>query len=66
MSARAWTLSVYGVIVLAGAVLHVLGRRPGSRIPTLGDVVRLATSSRSGRVGLVAGWAWFGLHFFAR
>ena len=66
MSSHAVTVTVYSAIVLAGVVLHVVGRSAASRVPSLGDMVRLVTSSRSGRIGLVAGWAWLGLHFFAR
>jgi hypothetical protein len=66
VSSHALTVTVYTAIVLAGVGLQVVSRRPGSRVPSLGGVVRLVTSSRSGRVGLVAGWAWLGLHFFAR
>jgi hypothetical protein len=29
-------------------------------------VLRRAMRTRSGRVGVIAGWAWIGIHFFAR
>ncbi len=66
MNARDLTLAVYGAIVAAGAGLEVRARRPASRIPTLGAVVEDVMRTRSGRVGLIAGWAWLGMHFFAR
>jgi hypothetical protein len=44
----------------------VLSRRPGSRIPSLGELLTSVMRTRSGRVGVIAGWAWIGLHLFAR
>jgi hypothetical protein len=43
-----------------------LSLREGSRIPSLGVVFSRVMRTRSGRVGMMAGWAWVGLHFFAR
>ena len=37
-----------------------------SKIPPLPDVFSRVMRTRSGRVGVMAGWAWLGLHFFAR
>ena len=66
------TGTVYGVLS-AGlraretlVPLQGLALRPGSKIPTLGRVLRRAMRTRSRRIGVVAGWAWIGLHFFAR
>ncbi len=66
MTTHALTLSVYLLIVLVGVVLQVRSSRPGSRIPPLGRVFSRVMRTRSGRLGIVAGWAWLGLHFFAR
>ena len=66
MSSHSWTVVVYGAIVVAGVGFEVASRRVGSSIPSLGDVFRRVMRTRSGRVGVVAGWAWLGLHFFAR
>jgi hypothetical protein len=63
---RDLTLTVYGAIAAAGAAIEARARRPASRIPTLGAVVEEVMRTRSGRVGLIAGWAWIGMHFFAR
>jgi hypothetical protein len=46
--------------------LQLLSRRPGSRIPSLGGVITWAMGSRTLRVAILVGWAWLGLHFFAR
>ncbi len=66
MTSRDVTVAGYLLIVSAGVGLRLLSSRKGSRIPTLGAVLRRVMRSRSGRVGVVAGWAWLGLHFFAR
>ena len=66
MSSHAVTVMVYAAIVLAGVLLQIVSRNPRARVPSLGAVIRKAASTRSGRVGLLAGWAWLGLHFFAR
>jgi len=58
MSSHALTLIGYAVIALGGVVLQVMSRGEGSRIPSLGDVLRRVMSSKSGRVGVVAGWAY--------
>jgi hypothetical protein len=66
LTAREVTVAGYLLFLAAGAILEVLARRAGSRIPTLGAAMSRAMRSRSARVGIVAGWAWLGLHFFAR
>lgn len=66
MSSRALTELGFLLLSLAGVGLEFLGRRRGSRVPTLGALVTRAMRSRSGRVGVIAGWVWIGLHFFAR
>lgn len=66
MSSRTLTQLGFGILFLAGVGLEAIGRRPGSTVPTLGALVTRAMRSRSGRVGIIAGWAWIGLHFFAR
>lgn len=66
MSSRAITLLTYLAFVSAGVALEVAARLGASRIPTIGAVLSRVMRSRSGRVGIIAGWAWLGLHFFAR
>ncbi|WP_176730567.1 DUF6186 family protein [Micromonospora mirobrigensis] len=53
------------------AALVVLGRRPGSRIPSLGAVCGRVMSYEVGpvpvgRIGLLGFWWWVGWHFLAR
>jgi hypothetical protein len=66
MSSHDLTVAGYVLIVLAGGCLQLLSAREGSPIPPLGDVLRRVMRTRSGRVGVIAAWAWIGIHFFAR
>jgi hypothetical protein len=56
----------YLLVALTLLVLQGLSLRRGSRIPSLGTAFSRVMRTRSGRVGIMAGWAWLGLHFFAR
>ncbi len=66
MSSHGITIAVYLSFLLAAFGLQVRSAQPGSRIPSFGAVCSRVMRTRSGRVGLIAGWAWLGLHFFAR
>ncbi len=66
MSSRDFTIFVYSAIGASAFLLELLSRRKRSRIPSLSTLFRNVMRTRSGRVGLMAGWAWLGLHFFAR
>jgi hypothetical protein len=66
MNSRAISTTVYALIAACGVGLHLRSRVPGSRVPSLGALFSAAMRHRPGRVGIVVGWAWLGLHFFAR
>ncbi len=66
MSSHDVTVAGYVLIAVAAAGLELLSSRRGSRIPPLGAVLGRVMRTRSGRVGVLAGWAWLGLHFFSR
>ncbi len=66
MNSHDVTVTGYLVVLAAMVALQLLSRRPGSRIPALGAVITWAMSSRTLRVAILIGWAWLGLHFFAR
>lgn len=66
MSSHDLTVAVYASIGLVGLGLELAAWSGRTRIPPLGDVLAWAMRRRSGRVGVVAGWAWLGLHFFVR
>jgi hypothetical protein len=66
LSSHDITVAGYVLILFAGVGLEWLARRGSGRIPTFSDVLLRAARTRAGRVGVIAGWAWLGLHFFAR
>jgi uncharacterized protein DUF6186 len=66
MSSHDVTVAGYVAIVAAGVVVQLLATRTRARIPPLQDVLSRAMRTRTGRVGMLAAWAWIGLHFFAR
>jgi hypothetical protein len=59
---------IAGFLLLGGAIVvlqvaAVTGDRP---IPTIGQVLSRIMRTRAGRIGILAAWAWLGLHFFTR
>jgi len=66
MTSRYVTLVLYGMFALVALALEVRSRRSRSSIPSLSTVFTRIMRTRSGRVGVMAGWVWLGLHFFAR
>jgi hypothetical protein len=66
MKSHDFAVLVYAAIVATAFLLELLSRREAARIPSLGALFRNVMRTRPGRVGLVAGWAWLGLHFLAR
>ena len=53
-------------MIAAVFVLELFARRPGSRIPTLGQWLGYLMRPRTGRVLILLGWWWLGWHCFAR
>jgi len=66
MSTRAITIVGFVVIIAALVLLEILGRRPSSRIPTLGQWLGYVMRPRGGRALILLGWLWLGWHYFAR
>jgi hypothetical protein len=66
MSSRAVTILGYLLILGCGIALELASRRPGSPVPSLAAVLRRVMHTRSGRIGVMTGWAWLGVHFLAR
>lgn len=60
------TLTVTVFALLGGCllVLDLLGRRPGTRLPTIPKLLRVALHKRPALVLVVLTWWWFGWHFF--
>jgi hypothetical protein len=66
MNSHDLAVTVYLLFAIAAVVLQALSLRSTSKIPSLGTVFSRVMRTRSGRVGVMAGWVWLGLHFFAR
>jgi hypothetical protein len=60
------TVLGYAAIATSGAGVQLMSLRRGSRIPSLGRLVGWVMRTRSGRIGVMTGWVWLGLHYFAR
>jgi hypothetical protein len=66
MSSHVITTAGFVAFVIAGTVLNLLAHRPGTRIPTMGTLFTRTMHSRTGRIAVVAWWAWLGLHLFSK
>ncbi len=66
MTSHQLSVAVYVLIALGGLTLQLLSLGSNSRIPSVGTVFSRVMATRSGRVGVIAGWMWLGLHFFGR
>lgn len=66
MNSRAVTIVGCLPIVGCGVALELSSRRRGSPIPSFGALLGRVMSTRSGRVGVMTGWLWVGVHFLAR
>jgi hypothetical protein len=66
MVTRIITIIGFAALILALFVLEFLGRRKGSRIPTLGEWLGYVMRSKAGRVLILLGWLWLGWHYFSR
>jgi Family of unknown function (DUF6186) len=63
---RVITIAGFAILVTAMVVLEILARRPGSRIPTIGQWLGYLMRMKIGRVLVLLGWWWLGWHYFAR
>jgi hypothetical protein len=68
---RLATMAAFGCALALVVAVELVARRPGSRIPTLGEVCGFVLRYQVGRlpVGRIAVygfWWWLGWHFFAR
>jgi hypothetical protein len=66
VTTRLITIAGFACMLSALITLEMLGRRPGSRIPTLGQWLGYLMRSRTGRALVLLGWLWLGWHYFAR
>ena len=66
MATRVITIIGFCTVIAALVILEIVARRPGSRVPALGEWLGYLMRPRTGRVLLLAGWLWLGWHYFAR
>jgi hypothetical protein len=66
LSTRGVTIAGFVLVIAAILTLEVLARRPGSRIPTIGEWLGYLMRPKIGRVLVLLGWWWLGWHYFAR
>jgi hypothetical protein len=66
MVTRVLTILGFAAVIAALAGLELLGRRKGSRVPTLGEWLGYVMRSRAGRLLILLGWLWLGWHYFSR
>ena len=59
------TIAGYLLIVAAAVALQVAGAGHVRGFAPIGTVLARIMRTRSGRVGVLAVWAWLGMHFFA-
>jgi len=68
---RVFTIAALGLVALLAVAVEMTARRPGSRVPTIGDVCAVVMGYRLGRlplgrIAVLGFWWWVGWHFFAR
>ncbi len=63
---RGITIAGFVIVITSMFVLEFRARRPGSRIPTVGEWLGYLMRSRPGRALILLGWWWLGWHYFAR
>jgi hypothetical protein len=66
MITRFITIAGFAGVITAIVVLEILARRPGSRIPPLGEWLGYLMRPKTGRALVLLGWLWLGWHYFAR
>ena len=66
MSSHVITVAGFVAFAVARTALNLLAHRPGSRTPTMGALFTRIMRTRTGRIAVVAWWAWLGLHLFSK
>lgn len=66
LSTRSVTIAGFVLVIAAILTLEVLARRPGSRVPTIGQWLGYLMRPKLGRVLVLLAWWWLGWHYFAR
>jgi hypothetical protein len=64
MSSHEISVAIYASIAGAGVIVELVALSRPERIASIGRTLRRAMRTRTGRIGIVTGWVWLGLHFF--
>ncbi|MEO6822735.1 MAG: DUF6186 family protein [Candidatus Nanopelagicales bacterium] len=65
MNWRVLTVSGYLVVLISAIALVVTSHLPNSMVPTFGSLMSRIMRTRSGRIAVLVGWLWLGMHLFA-
>lgn len=65
MSSHDVTVTGYALVLAFAVGLQIAALRPSSSVVSLQQVFGRLMRTRSGRIGVLAAWAWLGLHFLA-
>ncbi|HLQ56083.1 MAG TPA: DUF6186 family protein [Streptosporangiaceae bacterium] len=66
MTTRVITIVGFACVIITLFALELIGRRPATRVPTLGEWLGYLMRARAGRGLILLGWLWLGWHYFAR
>jgi hypothetical protein len=66
MVTRVITIVGFSGVIAGIVILEIVARRPGTRIPTLGEWLGYLMRPKTGRAIVLLGWLWLGWHYFAR
>jgi Family of unknown function (DUF6186) len=66
MVTRVITIIGFSGVIAGIVILEIIARRPGTRIPTLGEWLGYLMRPKIGRALILLGWLWLGWHYFAR
>lgn len=66
MVTRVITIIGFSGVIAGIVILEIIARRPGTRIPTLGEWLGYLMRPKIGRALVLLGWLWLGWHYFAR
>ncbi len=66
MTSRDISLTIYAALAVAAVAVELTALARPQRVASLGRLLGRAMRTRTGRVAVVTGWAWLGLHFFGK
>ena len=66
MNSHDITVAGFLAILAAGIGAGLAAQAKRAPIPAFAQLFTRIMRTRTGRVGILIGWAWIGLHFFAR